>query len=205
MKKIFSKWKWMEYVDAILLIVLGILVICFNSNSNLHAAIGYIVGVYLLINAVLLIVASLMLALPLLDGDFIMGLILLTVSIWLFVYPTMLIDVLPLILGVILIGYGLVLVTRSIILFATVGGASRNVGYLVSGILVTFCGVLLISLEYSGSANVTGFILVIFGAILLVAGLVQLISTIYIGHHARKISKAIGPDVVASDDKNSKK
>ena len=36
MKRLFKKWKWLEYVEAALLIVLGIIIICFNANPNLH-------------------------------------------------------------------------------------------------------------------------------------------------------------------------
>jgi len=196
MKKLFTKWKWLEYVEAALLIILGIVVICFYANPNLHAAVGYIVGAYLLLNAILLITSALMFNLSLFDGDLISGIFLLTISIWLFVEPTVLISALPLIIGVVLIGFGLILVIKAILLFATIGTKSKSVVSLILGVLFFALGITLISLQYSGSADVASVILLVLGIILLLSGISLLTDMIFISHHAKKLSKKIKENIV---------
>lgn len=204
MKEIFKKWKWAEYIEAALLIVLGILIICFNGNENLYAAIGYMVGIYLAINAVLLIAASIVFSAPLLSGDFLSGLILLVLAILLFVNPLLLVQLLPLIIGVGLIGFGVVLITRALKGFIILGSSTIQILQLVFGIVAAALGTVVLSVYYSGAGNnVVSVLFVLVGIILLIAGVVQLCFALYVVHHAKKFSKFVDSKVVGDIEDNS--
>lgn len=197
MKEIFKRWKWAEYIEAALLICLGILTICFNSNENLYKAIGYMVGIYLALNAVLLIVASIVFNAPLLSGDFISGIILLVFSILLFVYPLTLVQALPLLIGVGLIGIGVILISRALKGFILIGSSTIQILQLVFGIIAAALGSVILSVYYSGSGNnVVSVLFVLLGVIVLIAGVVQLCFTLYVGHHAKKFSKFVDSQIV---------
>jgi|GEM_PF-2326386 hypothetical protein len=201
MKRLFKKWKWLEYVEAALLIVLGIIIICFNANPNLHVTIGYIVASYILVNAIILIVAAFAFNFSLLDADFWIGLILLTIAIWLYVYPTTIITSLPLIVGVCLIGGGAILIIKSIIVFMTPLNGVRNILSFIIGLLCSSGGVALIALRYSEAVDVSSFILLIIGLIMLANGIGILINLIYVSYQARKIKKDDNIIDVKIDDK----
>ncbi len=205
MKEIFKKWKWAEYVEAALLIVLGILVICFNSSENLYKTIGIMVGIYFLLNAVLLIVASIIFSAPLLSGDFVSGLILLVFAIVLFVYPDLLVIALPLIVGVGLITFGIILIARALKGFVILGSSSIQILQLVFGIISTALGSVILSVYYSGAGqNVVAVIFVLLGIVLLIAGIIQLCFTLYLSHHAKKFSKFVDSTVVGDIEEESK-
>ena len=194
LKKLFRKWKWLGYAESILLVVVGALVMCFYSNTQMQNIIGYIVGVYLLLNAVLLIVSSLAFNIGLLDGDFISGLFFLTIAIWLFVEPSVLINSLPLILGVILIAYGLIMVIKGLIMIPTKVNVGGNIAVLIAGCLMVVLGTTIISLQYSGSVDVGSFILLISGILMVILGISEFINVAYISRSAHKVNKAISND-----------
>jgi uncharacterized membrane protein HdeD (DUF308 family) len=205
MKEIFKKWKWAEYVEAALLIILGVLIICFNNDVNLYAIIGYMVGIYFTMNAVLLITASITFGEPLLSGNFISGLILLTFGIVLFVDPLLLVETLPLIVGVGLITLGVILIARSIKGFVVFGFKALHVIQLIFGIIAAALGSTVLSIYYSGAgSNVVSIIFVLLGIVLLVAGIIQLCFTLYIAHHAKKFSNFVESEVVGDIEENSK-
>jgi len=201
MKRLFKKWKWLEYVEAALLIVLGIIIICFIAHPNLHVTIGYIAASYILVNAIILIVAAFAFNFSLLDADFWIGLILLTIAIWLYVYPTTIITSLPLIVGVCLIGGGAILIIKSIIVFMTPLNGVRNILSFIIGLLCSSGGVALIALRYSEAVDVSSFILLIIGLIMLANGIGILINLIYVSYQARKIKKDDNIIDVKIDDK----
>lgn len=196
MKKLFTRWKWLGYVESALLIIVGVLAICFNANTNLHAAIGYIVATYLFINALLMIIGSLALDLTLLDGDLIVGIIVLVFSIWLYAEPTIFIDALPLIVGVFTMVFGLVIVGRSVLVITSLGTTPRSIIYLIFGFLLFAVGLSIVTLQYSGTADVSSFIILIFGIILAVEGLALLWDVLYVNHGVHEVKKAIKDDVV---------
>lgn len=205
MKEIFNRWKWAEYLEAALMIFLGVLIICFNNNVNLYAVIGYMIGVYFVLNAILLIVASITFGSALLSGDFICGLILLTFGTVLFVYPLTLVEMLPLVVGVGLITFGVILIARSIKGFVVFGCKTIHVLQLVFGIIASALGSAVLSIYYSGAGqNVVAVIFVLLGIVLLIAGIIQLCFTLYIAHHAKKFSNFVDSDVVGDIEENSK-
>ncbi len=204
MKKLFTRWKWLGYVESALLIVVGVLAICFNANTNLHAAIGYIVATYLFINALLMIIGSLALDLTLLDGDLIVGIIVLVFSIWLYAEPTIFIDALPLIVGVFTMVFGLVIVGRSVLVITSLGTTPRSIVYLIFGFLLFAVGLSIVTLQYSGTADVSSFIILIFGIILVVEGLALLWDVLYVNHGVHEVKKAIKDDVVDVEVKEKK-
>lgn len=188
MKRLFKKWKWTEYVESVLLILLGILVICFNSSKNLYSAIGYIVGTYLLINALLLIVSSIVFSLPLLSGDFLSGLILLVISVGLFVDPLILVEILPLVIGVGLIGIGLILISVAIKTFVFKGNGVIQILQLVFGAIAATIGTSIVVVHYATDNNVVGVLFVLLGLILLFSGITQLCFALYVSYHAKKFT-----------------
>ena len=204
MKKLFQRFRWLYYVEAVLLIVMGVLIICFNANESLHAAIGYIIAIYLLMNAIFVLSASIALNLPILDANFITGLILLTISIWLFAEPTLFINALPLIIGVASIGVGIVVVGQCSMLFVTLGSTPRRIVYFVCGILLFVFGITIISLNYSGSVDFSDVILLILGILLLIDGIGILVDAIRLTHATHKIKKDADDNVIEAEIKEEK-
>lgn len=203
MKEIFKKWKWTEYIEAALLIILGILIICFNNDVNLYAFIGYMVGAYLMMNGILLIVASITFSAPLLGGDFLSGLILVVLSILLFVNPLLLVELLPLIIGVSLIGFGVILIVRALKGFIVLGCSTIQVLQLVFGIVGSALGSTVLGVYYSGAGgNVVSVLFVLVGVILLMAGVVQLCFALYVVHHAKKFNNFVDSEVVGDIEEN---
>lgn len=205
MKKLFQKFKWLSYVEAGLLILMGILIICFNANTDLHAAIGYIIATYLLVNAIFVLGASIALNLPFLDADFITGLILLTFSIWLYVEPTLFINALPLIVGASSIGIGLVIVGHCSMLFMTLGSTPRSIVYFICGLLLFVLGITIISLNYSGTVDFSNIILLILGILLLLDGVGILIDTLQISYTAHEVKKDLKDNVIDVEIKEDSK
>ena len=189
MKRLFRKWKWTEYVESALLIVLGILVICFNSSVNLYNAIGYMVATYILINAILFIVSSIIFSVPLLSSDFFIGLVLLIISIGLYIRPLALVQVIPLVIGVGLIGYGLILLTVGLKTFILLGSGTKQILQIVFGIIAVALGSVVIAVHYGTSNNVVAVLFVLLGIILLLAGIGQLVFVLYVSNHAKKFTK----------------
>ncbi len=207
MKTVFKKWKWAQYIEAILLVVLGSLIVAFNSNEGLYAAVGYMVGVYLLLNAILLIVASVALSSSLLTGDLICGILLLIISIEFFVYPGLFVEILPLAIGVGLIGGGIVLIARSIKGFILLGFSGDKLLALILGILESSLGSTFLSIYYSGNGLIVVPVLFVIGGILLISsGVAQFCITLYIGHSAKKAVKfgeAVEKQIVADIDEEN--
>ena len=172
-----------------------------NLMLSFHVTIGYIVASYILVNAIILIVAAFAFNFSLLDADFWIGLILLTIAIWLYVYPTTIITSLPLIVGVCLIGGGAILIIKSIIVFMTPLNGVRNILSFIIGLLCSSGGVALIALRYSEAVDVSSFILLIIGLIMLANGIGILINLIYVSYQARKIKKDDNIIDVKIDDK----
>lgn len=204
MKKLFQKFKWLSYVEAALLIVIGILIICFNANQSLHTVIGYIIATYLLINAVFVLSASIALNLPILDANFLTGLIILTISVWLFAEPTLFINALPLIIGVASIGIGIVVIGHCSMLFVTLGSTPRRILYFVCGILLFVLGITIISLNYSGAVDFSDIILLILGILLLIDGIGILVDAIHLTRTTHKIKKDVNDNIIEAEIKEEK-
>ncbi|MFA6755827.1 MAG: DUF308 domain-containing protein [Bacilli bacterium] len=206
MKTLFKKWKWLSYLEGGLIMLVGILTCIFFNNADFHNAIGYIFATYILINAVISLVAAVVYRLPIFDGDFIVGLLLLAFGIWIMIYPGVLVDSLPLIIGVVLIGMGLVELVKSLIVHDVTKVWIVN---LIFAIVFLALGVTIIVLQYATNSDVKSFILLVAGILVTICGLFIIIDTLTVSknaHDVKKVVKEVNKDNnVVIDEKGEEK
>lgn len=114
-------YKWLKMVEALVLIIVGVVFACFYNNGDFASAVGYGFAVVLLVYGIIEIVGSLLLKRSVFSSEIILGLIIIAVAVMLLVYSGKLSDnpgefnaLITWFFGIFIAGYAIVLVASGI-------------------------------------------------------------------------------------------
>lgn len=189
MLNIFKKWKWTNYIEGLLLMIVGICTIVFSGNESFYNVLGYIAASILIINGISGLVYSFVFP----SSDIIGSICLLVLGIWSCFDPLIFVRVLPVILGVTIMIIGLYKFYVSIF----VSRMSYSFTYFIYSIIMSslcfLIGLTIICLNYSVLTNI---LLILVGVALLYLSLAEIMTTLYASIKAHKVKKAMNDNII---------
>lgn len=144
-------YKWLKLIEAIVLIVVGVIFACFCNNADFTQAVGYGFAVILLVYGLIEIVGSLLIRRSVFSSDILLGLIVIAVSVLLLVYSGTLSEnarqfneIITWFFGILIGGYALMLIASGVLDLLPKEGERKRTA---RAVLVFICAALLIGLD----------------------------------------------------------
>lgn len=201
-------YKAIQILEAIILIILGIVVCAFANNENLQNAINYCLAFILIIFGLFTIAFSYLFSKGVISLDSVFGALLVSLGILLICKEDVVSLYLPLFFGIMLITYGSIFFVETIVLVINIRKDSSLALKLVVFILTTLVliggGITIVLIH----ENATELILVLVGVLLILLGILSLC------HFISKAKKKDGTSLIntnkqishvnKSNDKSSK-
>lgn len=144
-------YKWLKLIEAIVLIVIGVIFACFCNNADFTRAVGYGFAVILLVYGLIEIVGSLLIRRSVFSSDVLLGLIVIAVSVLLLVYSGALAEnasqfneIITWFFGILIGGYALMLIASGVLDLLPKEGERKRT---LRAVLVFVSAALLIGLD----------------------------------------------------------
>lgn len=189
MLSIFKKWKWTNYVEGILLGLIGVLCIVFSSNEKFYDVIGYIIASVIILNGL----GGLIFAILFPSYDIFGSICLVALGIWVFFYPSIFVNVLPVVLGIIIMLVGIYKLYIDLFIKRFSISFTSFLTRIVTSVSLIALGIIVLCFNGYHLMNI---VLILIGVILLYIAILEVIDTVTISLNAKKIKKNIDKNVI---------
>lgn len=165
-------YRIIKSIQGIILTALGIVFCVFFQSPQMHDALSYCVASVLLIYSVLTICFAYLFQRGIASSDMISGVVLTSISVFIFINPDIVTKFLPTLFGTMLVTYSVLLFIETAI-YAVQKNKTKLIGYLIAAIIFVVVGSLIIVFGNSKNANQTtaSILVLIIGIILIAIGL----------------------------------
>ena len=164
-------------IQGVLFIALGIVICIFNNNSSLHSAISYCVSTVILAYGLLTIAYSYLFQRGIASTDAISGVVLCSLSIFIFAVPDIVIKFLPLFFATFLLIYSVLFLIETIIAIVTSNKAKgkksifKCIIYSFITVIIMALGIFILVVSVKEGSTLSNYLVLIIGIIIVLTGL----------------------------------
>lgn len=164
-------------IQGVLFIALGIVICIFYNNSNLHSAISYCVATVILAYGLLTIAYSYLFQRGIASTDSISGVVLCSLSIFIFAVPDIVIKFLPLFFATFLLIYSFLFLIETIIAIATSSKEKAKksifkcIIYSFITVIIMALGIFILVVSIKEGTTISNYLVLIIGIIIVLTGL----------------------------------
>lgn len=165
-------YRIIKAIQGFILVVLGIVFCVFFQSEEMKSALSYCVASVLLVYAILTICFAYLFQRGIASSDMISGVVLTSISVFIYINPEIVTQFLPTLFGTILVTYS-VLILIETLLYSINKNKKKAILYLVAALLFLGLGITIIILGNikSSSETTTDILVLIIGIIVLIIGI----------------------------------
>ena len=165
-------YRIIKAIQGFILVVLGIVFCVFFQSEEMKSALSYCVASVLLVYAILTICFAYLFQRGIASSDMISGVLLTSISVFIYINPAIVTQFLPTLFGTILVTYS-VLILIETLLYSINKNKKKAILYLVAALLFLGLGITIIILGNikSSSETTTDILVLIIGIIVLIIGI----------------------------------
>lgn len=165
-------YRIIKAIQGFILVVLGIVFCVFFQSEEMKSALSYCVASVLLVYAILTICFAYLFQRGIASSDMISGVVLTSISVFIYINPEIVTQFLPTLFGTILVTYS-VLILIETLLYSINKNKKKAILYLVAALLFLGLGITIIILGNikSSSEATTDILVLIIGIIVLIIGI----------------------------------